>query len=342
MFSLTHNTYYSAYQYVTKEDTNFIVSPGHPELHDPPSTEKAIAANKRKAIAANKRKGRATCAKQVKKLRREHYTTFDVVEVIRKHCIKSRLQLIALAMKQKNEGKTILAEFIANRGVKVVEEAPAKLARLQKSRLDLLNEAYNGECVADHSGQWMHCALTLLAQNDISLSTFSSAIFNALQLGRGKYRNVYIRSPANTGKTFILTPLKLIYKCFINPATGSFAWVGVEEAEVIVSNDFRWHPSIISWGEFLQLLEGDTVHLSAPKTFCKKDIDLSADIPVFATTDAPLILVKGGFLDQANTEMMNVQWVFFNFWKQILQEKQVRQTPCPKCFARLITDFKDI
>jgi hypothetical protein len=201
---------------------------------------------------------------------------------------------------------------------------------------------YNGLCIADCGGKWLECALGLLSQNEISLSTFCAAVYNALHLGRAKYRNIYIHGPANTGKTFILTPLKLIFKCFTNPTTGSFAWLGVEEAEVIVLNDFHWHPSIIAWGDLLQLLEGDTVHLSAPKTFNRKDIDFTKDTPVFATADAPLVLVKGGFLDHANTEMMHVRWLFFNFHKRIHQDEQVRQPPCPSCFACLIIDYKDI
>ena len=158
----------------------------------PPRTEKAIAAKK----AA----GKATGRKLVKK-KRERYSTFDVVEIIREHRIKSRLELISLAVKQKEVGKTVLAEFIANRGFKVVEEslalalefqeAPAKLARLQKTRVDVLREAYNGLCVADCGGKWLECALGLLSQNEISLSTFCAAVYNALHLGRAKYRNIY-------------------------------------------------------------------------------------------------------------------------------------------------------
>ena len=43
-----HNTYYSAYRYVTKEDSDALHSTSHPDLRDAPKTEKAIAAKKRK------------------------------------------------------------------------------------------------------------------------------------------------------------------------------------------------------------------------------------------------------------------------------------------------------
>ena len=82
---------------------------------------------------------------------------------------------------------------------------------------------------------------------------------------------------------------------------------------LIVLNGFRWKPSIIAWSDMLQLLESDAMHLPAPKNFCKRDIELSKDTPVFATTDAPMVLIKGGGIDRANTEMMNVRLRFFSF-----------------------------
>ena len=105
----------------------------------------------------------------------------------------------------------------------------------------------------------------------------------------------------------------MIYKAFSNPAPGLFARIGLEEAEIIYLNDFWWHPKIIAWPQFLQALEGDTVHLPAPKNLCSKDIELSKDTPFSATSDAPLVLVKGGAMDRGNAEIMNCRWVFFPF-----------------------------
>ena len=113
----------------------------------------------------------------------------------------------------------------------------------------------------------MECAVTLIHQNGILLSAFADSIYSALKLGRGKYQNIFIHGPANSGKTFILS----VYDTFCNPATGTFAWVGAEKAEVIMLNDFCWNPSMIAWADFLQLLEGDIVHLPAPKNICSED-----------------------------------------------------------------------
>ncbi|KXJ08125.1 hypothetical protein AC249_AIPGENE24816 [Exaiptasia diaphana] len=270
-FSCNHNTYYTAYTYVTKTDKHFITSLNHPVLTDPPATEQAIESRRKKA------KNKSTS----KKRGRKRYTSYDVVQIVQKHKLYSRVELLNFAITQQKEGKTELMEFIANRGTKVVEEAinlgqeleeaPNMVERMKKTRLELLQEAYNSGCVDGCQGNWI----------------------------------------ANTGKSFMVAPLKVLYKAFCNPATGTFAWVGVNEAEIILLNDFKWHPSLIAWGDLLQLLEGDTIHIPTPKTHYQKDIQLSKDLPVFATADSPIVLIQGGNIDNVNTQMMAVRWRLF-------------------------------
>ena len=334
-FSDNHTTYYSAYRYVTKEDNDTLHSPSHPHLTDvPPQTESAVATKKRKAKAKQQRR-------KFRKRGGDRLSTFDVCQQVQAKSISSRLELVSLAAAQVRERKTTLAEFIANRGSKAVDEAiqlakefakaEARLNRSRKSRIELLQEELTG-C----EGKWLTAAKQLLQHHEIEERSFCNAIYNALEKGRGKYRNVYVHGPANCGKSFIVSPQKVIYKAFSNPATGSFAWIGAEEAEIIYLNDFRWHPKIIAWSQFLQALEGDTVHLPAPKNLCSKDIELSKDTPFFATSDAPLVLVKGGAMDRVNTEMMNCRWVFSHFWKQIPHAQQENIPPCRFCFAKFI------
>ena len=346
-FSSRHNSYYSAYMYTIKDDDECAISDGHPDLRQAksPRTENAIAGKKRRAG----RKANHTSAKR--KGRKRGLSVYDVAQLIQEKKITSRLQLMALASSQNREGKTDLAEFICNRGSKVIDEclsiahelatAEDKFARTKKSRIEILEEIKEGNCADECEGKWIQAATDLLQRNEIDLHVFCKAVYSLLQCGRGKYRNIFIHGPANCGKTFILSPLKEIYSTFCNPATGTFAWVGAEEAEIIVLNDFRWKPSIIAWSDMLQLLEGDVMHLPAPKNFCKRDIELSKDTPVFATADAPMVLIKGGGIDRANTEMMNVRWRFFHFWRQIPPAEQQQLIPCGPCFATFILANKN-
>ena len=290
--SANHNRYYSAYRYVTKEDPEPLLSNGHPDISNHvPKTKKAIATHRKNATGGEKGKKR-------KRLVERFNSVFDVTQIIQRRKIESRLDLVALPVAQSREGNTALANFVANRGNKAVQEALSlakefegaeqRLARSKKSHIEILHEFESGTCVQDCKGNWYISALKLVESHGIIVSEFATAIYTALVKGRAKYQNIFIHGPGNSGKTFIIKPLTVIYNAFSNPATGLFAWIGADEAEIIYLNDFRWDPKIIAWADFLQALEGDIVHLPAPKNVCPRDIELKADIPFFATSDTLL------------------------------------------------------
>ena len=76
-FSDNHNTYFSAYRYVTKEDREVLHSPGHPDLSDvAPRTDSAINSRKRKAKGSGK-------GQKSKKGRDEHLSIYDVCQIVK-------------------------------------------------------------------------------------------------------------------------------------------------------------------------------------------------------------------------------------------------------------------
>ena len=204
------------------------------------------------------------------------------------------------------------------------------------SRIDILKEQLSVGCTCE--GQWLECALQILDKNCIDRSVFANAIVKLLVMGRGKGRNIYITGPANCGKTFILDPLRVVYDSFLSPATCSYAWLGVENKEVIFLNDFRWSPVILPWADMLLLLEGHVVHFAAPKTNYSKDIEFTRDTPVFATAKAPISFIKGSVMDDRETEMMSVRWRIFTFRHQFSLEEQKTVSPCGFCFAKMLLE----
>ena len=280
------------------------------------------------------------------KRRKKQMTSYELAEIVLAKNIKSRSELLALARQQKLKGKTDIAEFIVNNGTKVVSEvldtawemqnSTADLERARKSRVQLLHEARQGECMEGCCGQWLVCAKEVLERNGINIQYFAQCVLELLEKGRGKYRNTMIAGIANCGKTFLLNPFNKIFNTFSNPASTSFAWVGAEKAECIFLNDFRWSPSVIQWHDFLLLLEGQLVHLPAPKTHYTRDIVFNKDTPIFTTGNNPIVFVKNGAIDEKETEMMMVRWKIFRFHAQISQEKQREIYPCGKCFATLV------
>ena len=147
-----------------------------------------------------------------------------------------------------------MASFVLNNTAKKVNEliqttwevkrASAEIERLNKTRVELMQLYLTKDCIQGCEGQWLQCAKEALLNDQISVNEL-------LERRRGKYRNLLIVGPANYGKTFLLSPLCEIFKCFVNPASNSFAWVGAETAEIILLNDFRWSEKVIPWHDFL-------------------------------------------------------------------------------------------
>ena len=79
---------------------------------------------------------------------------------------------------------------------------------------------------------------------------------------------------------------------------------------------------MISWNNFLLLLEGQPLHFPAPKSHYRKNIFLVKDIPVFATSTERLSLVKGGMVMEKETEMMSVRGHVFDFKHQSPSDEQ--------------------
>jgi len=156
----------------------------------------------------------------------------------------------------------------------------------------------------------LQLAKETLAKNNINVWDFAGAISQGLEKGRGKMRNVILIGEGNCGKTFLLRPLCSIYRAFSNPASGSFAWLGVQNAEVIFLNDFRWQPQTIAWGVFLTLLEGDAMHFSAPKTSYTEDIFFDRDTPIFATSSDH---IQKGVNAGRENRMTRKRWTHFEF-----------------------------
>ena len=117
-FSSRHKTYQSAFMYAIKGDDECAISDSHPDLYQAksPRKENAIAGKKRRAS----RKANHTSAKH--KERKRELSVYDVAQLIQENKITSHLQLIVLASFQNGEGKTDFAEFICNRGSKVIDE----------------------------------------------------------------------------------------------------------------------------------------------------------------------------------------------------------------------------
>ena len=346
-FSESHDHYYSAYKYLCKSDKMLYHSTRHPNLQDigSPKTKKCIKAYREKR-KQNNNTTEQSAAETKSKAKVRRLSNFDVSEFMVKNQIKTDTQLFAEAHKQKDDGKTELANFVLNRSTKAIQdllantwkmqEAVTKLSRRNISRMDTLHNCMSEDCVEGCNGAWLECATQVLTQNKIHPIYYAWFMRELLTKGRGKQRNIMIVGPANCAKTFMLQPLQHIFDTFSNPANDKYAWLGAEKCQLIFLNDFRWNSEMIAWKELLLLLEGQMVHLPAPKNHYATDIAISDDTPVVATGKSR-ITYQGRFntADPIEDEMMAARWKVFDFFYQIPESQQRDVKPCPKCFATL-------
>ncbi len=361
-FSSRHENYYSAYDYATKFDkAASFHSEGHPPLADSRSPRTKLPSKARMTASQEAKRQRresstdsasastssATDSSKPKPKRRR-LSNLEMQKMIVANKIHTDNELWALAKRQSDEGREDFTEAIlgkkdAQRESMIVnawklEESLSTLEREKSSRMELIKAALDGDCVPRCSKQWIEGARQVIKQNHINVHVFSYALRELLMKGRGKWRNLMIVGPANCGKTFLLQPLTTIFKTFANPATTTFAWIGVQDSEIIFLNDFRWSSEIIAWKDLLLLLEGQIVRFAAPKSQFARDIVLEKDTPVFATSIAPIIYT-GRCTSASNRmedDMMDSRWKVFELRHQIPQGEQKEIPPCGRCFAELV------
>ena len=347
-FSNFATGYYDAYKYVRKEDSSYITSPNHPEYAQSPKTKRALQARQdilNEESSASSSSTGASSAPPPKKARKR-LSPADLHTLIVENKIKNDTQLCSLATKRMNQGDQSLANYVLSKDEKrrtslistvwKMVGAGDVLERENKSRAELLGEFRSGSCRAECNGKWLQQAKQTLELNGIADDDFSGSILELIQKGRGKNRNILLVGNSNCGKTFLLKPLTQIFKCFQTPASSTFNWVGAEKSECVLLNDFRWSERVIPWSDFLNLLEGEVIHIPVPKTHFAEDAVWSADTPIFATSKTKIRKYERGQVDEIETEMMDSRWKVYVFKHQFSKDEMVEVESCPHCFAKLV------
>ena len=129
-----------------------------------------------------------------------------------------------------------------------------------------------------------------------------------------------------------------MFKCFMNPADGKYAWLCLDEFEVAMLQDLKWHSDNISRNQMLLLLEEQTVLLPKLRNLFPNDMEIPHEntIPFFAMSKVALEC-KGTYNthNESETEMMYSRWVIFIFHHKIPKEKVIPTKACTSCFSKL-------
>lgn len=263
--------------------------------------------------------------------------------------ISTKTELYAHASRRKKDGECDLAMFVYSKSDKVLAElickawqmhrAEAELSEDSKSRMDRMQEALDGDCQVQGC-TWLQLALEVLNLNAICPKQFGDTIFKAIKFGRNKFNNIMIIGRSNTAKTFLLKPLKSIFegRLFENPTKDKFGWNGIDKCQVVMLQDFRYTKEVISWSDFLLMLEGETVKLPAPKNHRADDIHLVSDnsLPIFATGPGKIEYSRFSPDFEVETDMMDSRWVYIKLEHVFKKKDQKEVSPCGHCFAKLV------
>ena len=201
-------------------------------------------AEKHRSTVAKKASDCETQVKNAKVTKPKWLSNTDVSEFLLEHNIKTENELMMIAKQRYDDSENGIYNFIVNKTQKALSEhnmmhhvsttrkiqnAPAIVESSSKSRIEILNEYANTTCVENCNGEWFLCAKEVLKNNSINLYVYLEASHQCLKNGRQRQNNIMLVGPTNSGKSFLLDPLELTYKAFMNPSATSYGWVGLEK-----------------------------------------------------------------------------------------------------------------
>ena len=281
----------------------------------------------------------------------------DIAVYCRKHNIRTITELLADAETRIQEGDDTLHNYIHSRTLKQLSElltkdemmknARSKVEGMNVSRMNVIRSYREKDCVVACNGVWYQCAMDILRRSEINKYVFADAIREVVEKGRGRKRNIFLLGPTSSGKTFLLKPLLHIFPYhFTNPAASSFGWLGAEEANVILLNDFRWenkrNGGSIAWGDLLNLLEGMETKLPAPMNSFAKHIVIKTDVPIFGTGPDRLKWYSNQSEEPRKSKhakedaQMEERWKTFELKHSFTGKERIADIePCGSCFAKM-------
>ena len=351
-FSTSGKMYAGAYFYTTKADKDY--------YHGDASNQ-----TYRGNIAA-KRPGKSAAAsstREGKKEKPKRFCKLDVVDIINQHYISNDDELLLYAKERRNNvGDNRLLEYLIKIGdkqrgdllcdAKKLECCAENVALAKTKRVDIIKAILDdGHCTCTERGLWFVLALDICVKNNIEREVMGGAFYKAIKNGRKKHGNILILGEANCGKTFLLGPLRNIFKkLFTSPAASGFGWDKADDAQVILLNDYRWFPldkkGNIAWDAFLRLLEGDDAKLPAPMNHKAEHYVISKenDVPIFCTSGTEITWWKKD-PDEAQTKrhkrenkMMAERWHKpFYLTYEFSEDKKADCEPCAWCFCKFMT-----
>ena len=274
------------------------------------------------------------------------------------HGQKGVAQLQVDARAELKDGRCKLIDFIKKHRTSLEDQldfcwemvgAEARLARLGKSRLQILLEAAMDSAATCANGD-NHCSGVydrILENQQVASIEFRHMVFETLRHGRRKGNALMIVGGKDTGKTTVTEPAGHIYKTMVTPQSDSFCPLqDIRGHELFLWQDFRYNPGHprdkeqglrLDEGTWNRLLEGLPTLIGVAKTDGSRgDFVYMEDTAFILTGPFKMQAYKDGCHDAVETEQLDcrVKYVFFN--RPAIQRPNRGFKACPKCWSRWI------
>ena len=229
-----------------------------------------------------------------------------------------------------------------------LHEAPKRLARMAKTRLELLLEAALPEqqCQNDHGA----CAVvydSILTHQGRDIPEFCHDIFDVLDKGRCKGGALMVVGGKDTGKTTVTEPARLIYQTMKTPQSDSFCPLqDLRGHELLLWQDFRYNPGHprrdeqglrIDEGTWNRLLEGLPTLIGVPKTDASRsDFVYDGDAAMIFTGPFELLAYRNGRVDDIETQQLSCRMRYVHFNKPTIGRAGQPLKHCPTCWSRWV------
>jgi hypothetical protein len=210
--------------------------------------------------------------------------------------------------------------------------------RVARGRIGLLEDVQaNTPCVCSERWMWYKLARETLANNSRG-HEFQQTIFRALAEGRKKKTNVFLVGPTNAAKSFLIKPLKNIYKVYEVPDSGTHQLEALLGREVVFLNEFEWDPAWMQWPYLKRFFEGGSVPVARPKNR-GGNVEFTLDSPVIGTLSSPIQLFtkigRNAVVNTHETDQMNSRVVYLHLTVGIAPDAIVECPPCSRCASEL-------
>ncbi len=277
-------------------------------------------------------------------VRKMKLTPLAFPDLCREHDVTTEADAWALAAELEEKGDKGLMAFLLENDVAAAvgkankaRGAKETARRAKLTRMQVLEEfSRDASCSCSQPGLCYDLMKDTLQKNGMD-GWFQKEVCDTLEAGRLKERNLCLLGSTNTGKSYLLKPLALVYRTYTRPDGGTHQLEELLGKELVFLNDFEYDEDAkkwCNWGYLKNFLEGGKLTVSRPKNKGSNQ-DFTSDAPVFMTAPQEVTLWRGKRVDDYETEQMRSRIKYRKLTHTFAKEERKEAPPCGHCGARV-------